>query len=129
MQMPEVHLASMSSEKREEMTNELIMVINDDQLTRKLFEILLTMGGYKTCSAPSAEEALVMLQTVHPCLILMDIRLTGMDGLVLTKRLKADPSTRDIFIVAITVFTELWNEDQAKEAGCDDYIPLPFETD
>jgi len=61
-------------------------------------------------------------------LILMDIQLPGIDGLELTRRLKADPSTRDILIIGLTAYAMKGDEDRILAAGCDGYIAKPIDT-
>jgi CheY-like chemotaxis protein len=58
----------------------------------------------------------------------MDIQLPGIDGLELTRRLKADPGTRDIVIIAVTAYAMKGDQDKALAAGCDDYITKPIDT-
>jgi CheY-like chemotaxis protein len=78
--------------------------------------------------AGDAEGALEVLRETLPALILLDIGLPGMDGLSLTRMLKADPRTRDIRIVALTAFAMKGDEEKALEAGCDGYITKPIDT-
>src|SRR5690606_6488521 len=79
--------------------------------------------------APTAEEALTVLEEQRPDLILMDLQLPGMDGLTLTRKLKADPRTRDIPVVAVSAHAMRYNIEQALEAGCASYIPKPVTED
>ncbi len=79
-------------------------------------------------TAGNAEEAVSLLANWRPCLILMDIQLPGMDGLALTRNLKAHPETRDIAIVAMTAYAMKGDEERAKEAGCDGYVAKPVDT-
>ena len=105
-----------------------ILIVDDNPMNLKLIEALLKMEGYEVRSAPNAETALLQLARWRPELILMDLQLPGMDGLELTRRLKADPVTRDIVIVAITAYAMKGDEQRAREAGCDGYIPKPIDT-
>jgi CheY-like chemotaxis protein len=89
--------------------------------------VLLMKKGYTVYTAMDADEALAVLESVHPHLILMDIQLPGMDGLTLTRRLKVNPATRDILIVALTAYAMKGDEQKAREAGCDGYIPKPID--
>jgi CheY-like chemotaxis protein len=75
-----------------------------------------------------AEEAQVVLTAILPDLILMDIALPGMDGLTLTRLLKADERTRHIRVVALTAFAMKGDEQKALDAGCDGYITKPIDT-
>jgi len=70
-----------------------ILIVDDNPVNMKLIRVLLTGDDYQVRTAADAHEALRVLNECHPKLILMDIQLPGIDGLELTRRLKADPST------------------------------------
>jgi CheY-like chemotaxis protein len=110
------------------MPGEPILIVDDNATNLKLLRILLQGEGYEVRAAGDAEEALEVLKTFHPRLILMDIQLPGMDGLELTRRLKADRATQDIIITALTAFAMKGDEQKALEAGCDGYIAKPVDT-
>ena len=110
------------------MAQDMILVVDDNPLNMKLVRVLLTSEGYQVRTAADATEALAVLSECHPRLILMDIQLPGIDGLELTRRLKADPSTRDILIVGLTAYAMKGDEERIRAAGCDGYIPKPIDT-
>lgn len=110
------------------MAGEPILIVDDNHVNLKLVRVLLTTEGYEVRTATDAEEALAVLQIFHPRLILMDLQLPGMDGLELTRRLKADPATRDIQIMALTAYAMKGDEQKALDAGCDRYIAKPIDT-
>jgi two-component system, cell cycle response regulator DivK len=110
------------------MSGELIMVVDDNPVNLKLVCALLRRSGYEVCTAGDAEETLAVLRIVHPHLILMDVQLPDIDGLTLTRHIKADFTTRDIVIVALTAYAMKSDEQKARAAGCDGYIPKPIET-
>lgn len=110
------------------MTGEPILIVDDNPANLKLARLLLTMEGYEARTATDAEQALKLLETFSPRVILMDIQLPGMDGLELTRRLKADPATRDIVILALTAYAMKGDEEKARAAGCDGYIAKPIDT-
>ena len=110
------------------MANETILVVDDAPVNLKLTDILLRKEGYKVHTTTDAEQALALLRSLHPDLMLVDIQLPGMSGLELTKRVKQDPSTRDIVIVALTACAMKGDDDRAFQAGCDGYITKPIET-
>lgn len=110
------------------MPGEPILIVDDHPLNMKLARVLLESEGYEVHTASDAEEALSMLATFHPRLILMDIQLPGMDGIELTRRLKAEPSTREIYILAITAYAMKGDEEKAVAAGCDGYVIKPVDT-
>jgi CheY-like chemotaxis protein len=105
-----------------------ILVVDDNPTNLKLVSDLLEFDGYEILKAVDAEEALIVLAGPLPDLILMDIALPGMDGLTLTRKLKADPRTRPIRIVALTAFAMKGDDQKAFEAGCDGYIMKPIDT-
>jgi two-component system cell cycle response regulator DivK len=110
------------------LAGEPILIVDDNAVNLKLVRVLLAKEGYETRTASDANEALSILQTFTPRLILMDIQLPGMDGLQLTKQLKADERTRDIVIVALTAYAMKGDEEKSKAAGCDGYITKPIDT-
>lgn len=109
------------------MTGEPILIVDDNPANLKLARLLLTIEGYEARTAIDAEQALKMLETFAPRVILMDIQLPGMDGLELTRRLKADPATREIVILALTAYAMKGDEEKARAAGCDGYIAKPID--
>ena len=110
------------------MTGEPILVVDDNPTNLKLMRVLLETEGYEVRTAMDAKETLVTLQTFRPRLILMDIQLPGLDGLSLTRQLKAEPVTRDIVILAFTSYAMKGDEEKAISAGCDGYITKPIDT-
>jgi CheY-like chemotaxis protein len=110
------------------MAGEPILIVDDTPVNLKLTRILLVNEGYRVLTAGSAEEALELLRSYHPRLILADIQLPGMDGLEMTRRLKQDERTRDIAVVALTAFAMKGDEQKAIDAGCDGYITKPIDT-
>ena len=110
------------------MAGEPILVIDDNPANASLITFLLESSGYEVRSAGDADEALALLDEFRPCLIMMDLQLPGMDGLALTRRLKASPETRDILIVALTAYAMKGDAERAREAGCDEYITKPINT-
>jgi CheY-like chemotaxis protein len=105
-----------------------ILIVDDNASNTKLLAFLLTSKGYVVRTAASATEALGVLDEFLPKLILMDIQLPGMDGLTLTRQLKADPRTSAIPIIAATAYAMKGDEQRALDAGCDGYITKPIDT-
>lgn len=110
------------------MAGEPILIVDDTPVNLKLTRILLVNEGYKVMTAASAEEALELLRSYHPQLVLADIQLPGIDGLELTRRIKLNDETRDITVVALTAFAMKGDEQKAIDAGCDGYITKPIDT-
>jgi two-component system cell cycle response regulator len=106
-----------------------ILVVDDNRLNRKLACDLLVMEGYDVQECEDAEQALDLLESgAMPDLVLMDIALPGMDGLDLTRRLRADPRFAAMPIVALTAFAMKGDEQKAMRAGCSGYVAKPIDT-
>jgi CheY-like chemotaxis protein len=110
------------------MPGEPILIVDDHPVNLKLAKVLLTKEGYEVRTAGDAEEALKILETFKPRLILMDLQLPGMDGLELTRRLKSSPETKCMIILALTAYAMKGDDEKAKAAGCDGYITKPINT-
>jgi CheY-like chemotaxis protein len=109
------------------MAGERILIVDDNVANLKLARILLQGEGYEVRTAVDAEEAVRVLPAFAPALILMDIQLPGMDGLELTRRIKADDATAKIVVVALTAYAMKGDEEKARTAGCDGYIAKPID--
>jgi CheY-like chemotaxis protein len=110
------------------MPNDSILIVDDNPVNMKLIRVLLSGEGYEIRTACDANEALAVLQEFRPDLILMDIQLPGIDGLELTRRLKAAPATRAIPVLGLTAYAMKGDEERILAAGCDGYIPKPINT-
>ncbi len=111
------------------MAGEPILIVDDNLANLKLARVLLSVDGYDIRTAASAEEALMVLDRFRPRLILMDIQLPGIDGLALTKMLKADPMRRGVIVLALTAYAMKGDAEKAFAAGCDGYITKPIDPD
>jgi two-component system, cell cycle response regulator DivK len=110
------------------MSGEPILIVDDHAGNMKLLSFMLTSRGYDVRTASNAEEALLVLREFHPRLILMDIQLPGIDGLALTRQLKADPAYRSTVVIAVTASAMKGDEERALKAGCDGYVTKPIDT-
>lgn len=110
------------------MSYKRILIVDDNPVNLKLAASVLEFAGDEVLEAVDASQALHVIRRTPPDLILMDIALPGMDGLTLTRQLKADPATRNIGIVALTASAMKGDEDKARMAGCDGYITKPIDT-
>jgi CheY-like chemotaxis protein len=111
------------------MTSEPILIVDDNAQNLKLAKVILAAEGYDVKTAIDAEEALRILESFTPRLILMDLQLPRMDGLELTRRLKADPARREIIIIALTAYAMKGDDQKAFAAGCDGYMSKPVDID
>jgi two-component system cell cycle response regulator DivK len=104
-----------------------VLVVDDNAANVKLLRVLLEREGYGVETAADAEDALCVLSAFKPRLILMDVQLPGMDGLELTRRLRADAATKDLVILALTAAATKEDEARALAAGCDGYVAKPID--
>ena len=105
-----------------------VLIVDDNATNLKLVAYLVRANGYEVDTAGDAEAALAAIAANRPDVILMDLQLPGIDGLELTRRLKADPATKDISIIAVTAYAMKGDQEKAQEAGCDDYVTKPIDT-
>ena len=111
------------------MAREPILIVDDNPQNLKLAKVILAAEGYEVKTAIDAEDALRILESFTPRLILMDLQLPRMDGLELTRRLKADPARREIIVIALTAYAMKGDDEKAFAAGCDGYISKPIDID
>lgn len=105
-----------------------VLVVEDNAVNLELVAALLEEEGYQVLSASAAEAGLALALRERPDLILMDVQLPGMTGYEVTRRLKADPATAAIPVIALTAHAMRGEEGRAKEAGCDAYLTKPLDT-
>jgi len=103
-----------------------ILVVEDQEDNRQIIRDLLSATDYEIMEAESGEQALDAVAKQRPDLILMDIQLPGIDGYETTRRIKADPALRSITIIAVTSYALSGEEQKARAAGVDDYVPKPY---
>jgi two-component system cell cycle response regulator DivK len=103
-----------------------ILVVEDREDNRQILRDLLASTDYEIVEAENGVEALAAVAKQRPDLILMDIQLPILDGYEATRRIKADPALRSIPIIAVTSYALSGDEEKAREAGCDAYVPKPF---
>ena len=108
-------------------TPKRILIIEDQELNRKVVRIVLQSRGYTVVEATDAVEALASLEDAIPQLILMDIALPGQSGEDLTKRIKANLAWVDIPIIALTAAAMSGDKERILKAGCDDYLSKPID--
>ncbi len=102
-----------------------ILVAEDDADNRRIVVKVLTVEGHETLEAADGRTTVELARRERPDLILMDLAMPGMDGWEAARRLKADPETADIPIIALTAFAMRGDEERAREAGCDAYLSKP----
>ena len=108
------------------MANELILIVEDDEKSRKLVRDVLTVKGYTIVEAETGEEGVRLAQERHPGLVLMDIRLPGIDGIQALGRLRAEVATRGIPVMATTGSVMSGDRQRVLDAGFDAFQSKPI---
>jgi two-component system cell cycle response regulator DivK len=106
--------------------NELILVVEDNDMSRKLVRDVLTVKGYEIVEAETGEEGVGLAQERRPSLILMDIRLPGIDGIQALGRLRAEVATRAIPVMAMTASVMTNDRQKVLDAGFDAFQSKPI---
>jgi len=106
--------------------NELILVVEDNDKNRKLVRDVLTFKGYEIIEAETGEEGVRLAQERHPSLVLMDIRLPGIDGIEALRQLRAEEATREIPIMAMTASVMTADRQKITDAGFDAFQSKPL---
>jgi CheY-like chemotaxis protein len=108
------------------MAGELILIVEDNEKNRKLVRDVLQVKGYRTLETETAEEGIRLAQEARPALVLMDIQLPGMDGITALGELRADPTTREIPVIAISASAMPHDRQKIMAAGFDGYQTKPI---
>lgn len=106
-----------------------VLIVDDNDTNRKLCGAILAGSGYRVREAANGAEALSAVRSKPPELILMDVQMPVLDGVETLKRLKADPATRGIPVVALTSYAMKGDRDKFMRDGFSDYISKPIDID
>ena len=109
------------------MSGKNILLVEDNEVNRRLAGFLLRSQGYQVREATTAAAAFEILKTAQFDLIVMDIQLPGMDGLDATRKLRAEPATAEIPVIAVTSYAMAGDRDKALAAGCSGYVTKPID--
>ena len=109
------------------MANELILVVEDDDKSRKLVRDLLTVKGYEIIEAETGEDGVRLASERRPGLVLMDIRLPGIDGIQALGLLRAEVVTREIPVMAMTASVMAGDRQRVLDAGFDAFQSKPLQ--
>jgi len=104
----------------------VILIVEDNELDLKLLKDFLDFHRYTTVVTGLGAAALDLARQYHPNLILLDIQLPDISGVEAAQRLKADPQTRVIPIIAVTAFAMSGDRGKILDSGCDDYVAKPY---
>jgi two-component system cell cycle response regulator DivK len=104
----------------------LVLIVEDNDKNMKLVRDVLQAKGYQTLEAGTGEDGIRLAQERHPDLVLMDIRLPGINGIQTLAALRADPGTRNIPVIAVTASVMQQDRKQITDAGFDGYVGKPI---
>ena len=104
-----------------------ILLVEDNEMNRDMLSRRLIRSGYEVILAVDGAEGVAMAASAAPDLVLMDMSLPVVDGWEATRRLKGDPATRGLPVIALTAHAMAGDEKKAREAGCDDFDTKPVE--
>lgn len=110
------------------MTGELVLIVEDNEVNLRLLRDLLQAHGFRTLEAMTAGEGIALATEHRPDLVLMDIQLPDLDGVAALQRLRAEPQTTSIPVVAVTAFALTADRERISAAGFDGYVTKPIET-
>lgn len=102
-----------------------VLLVDDFEDAREMYADYLSVCGFDTDQAASGDDGLAMARDRRPDVILMDLSLPGLDGWEVTRRLKGDPLTRNIPVIALTAHAYQGDEARARSAGCDAFVTKP----
>ena len=104
-----------------------ILAVDDERLYQHLLEVNLQKEGFEVITAGNGLDALEMVTSRQPDLVIMDIMMPKMDGLEATRIIKADAKTRHIPIIALTSYAMKGDRERTIEAGCNGYMAKPID--
>jgi len=104
-----------------------VLVVEDQPDNRRLAVKVLQRAGFETVEASRAEQIVPLVQSERPDLLLIDIELPDQNGLAAVQRLRADPATNQLPIVAVTAYASAEDRSRCISAGCSDYIAKPID--
>jgi CheY-like chemotaxis protein len=107
------------------MMNEVILIVDDSRVVRALYAYTLQEKGYQTFEADSGISALEVLQDRLVSLAIVDINMRHMDGITLTSQIRANPKTRDLPVIIISLNFDANHEAQGKKAGANLFLMKP----
>ena len=106
-----------------------VLVVEDNERNRKLLRTILRFRGFEVAECDDGEPSLDLAKKHKPVLILMDIELPTMDGITAFSRLRGDPATKDIPVVAVTASVTPGERDKVIAAGFSAYVAKPIDVD
>ena len=108
------------------MSSKRILVVEDQEDDRQIIRDMLASTDYEITEAEDGEQALAAVARERPDLILMEIQLPSMDGYEAMRRIRTDPALLAIPIIAVSSYAPSEEQQKARAAGCDDFMPKPY---
>ena len=105
----------------------LVLLVEDNEKNMKLARDILRFKGYRVTEATTGEDAVASAATEPPDLVLMDIQLPGIDGIEAFRRIRSDPKTATIPVVALTASVMAGDRERFDKAGFDGFIAKPID--
>ncbi len=102
-----------------------VLIVEDDDMLQEILAERLTLRGYEVVVADNGQVGIDLALAQNPDIILMDMRLPVLDGWAATQKLKAQPETRTIPVIALTAHSLVGDREESLAAGCDEYEPKP----
>jgi len=103
-----------------------ILLVEDNEMNRDMLSRRLERKGFEVVIAIDGQAGVDMASSTNPDIILMDLSLPVIDGWEATRRIKADPATQHLPVIALTAHAMAGDEEKARAAGCDDYDTKPI---
>ena len=104
------------------------MAVEDNPLHLKLVNVVLSAAGHRVSGARAASQAIESINREKPEMIIIDLSLPDTDGLTLVRKLRSDPRSVKIPVLAVTFYPERYSREEAMAAGCDAYVVNPIST-
>jgi len=105
-----------------------ILIVEDNQTNAQLLKDVLVIKGYEVFIVTNGDDALASMEASKPDLVLMDVQLPGMDGYEVTRKMRENPQTKELPVIAVTAYALKGDKKKAMDAGCDGYMSKPINT-
>lgn len=104
-----------------------VLVVDDDRVIQQLLEVNLELEGYEVAKASNGEEAIALVRSYKPDLVLLDVMMPKLDGRETCRRIKADPETKDVPIIFLSARAQDMDVNSGLELGASAYVTKPFD--
>ena len=104
-----------------------VLIVEDNEMNLKLARDLLQIAGFRTLEAMRGADGVDLAKLHHPDVVIMDIQLPDFDGWEALRKLRQDPSTADLVILAVTAFAMAGDKERFLDAGFDGYVAKPLD--